>query len=238
VRYADRLGVRRYQNRQNITGTLPELIDRTAAFLSQYIQVGAEIVGFTRIDRPEYPLEALREAVVNAVVHRDYSLDGETVRIFFYTDRVEVHSPGLLPPGIVLDELIAMRAPSRPRNVVLARLLRDMPGYMERMGAGIRFMVNEMRDRALPAPEFRELHEVQVIFRNGHLLDPDVANTLNARQLAGLKLIQEHGSISSRDYCQANGVSERTALRELRDLIEREIITVRGRTRSARYYLP
>jgi ATP-dependent DNA helicase RecG len=238
IRYADRLGVRKYVNRLNITGTLPELIDKAAEFLKLYVQVGAEIVEFKRIDMPEYPLEALREAVVNAVVHRDYSLEGETIRIFFYTDRVEIHSPGLLPPGVTLTDLVQMRAPSRPRNVLLAEFMRDLPGYMERVGAGIRFMVNEMRELDLPDPEFREQHEFLVIFRNGHLVSPDVASTLSPRQLIGLQLIQEQGSITSSQYCEVTGASERTALRELRDLMEREIIVVRGRTRSARYYLP
>jgi ATP-dependent DNA helicase RecG len=238
IRYGDRLGVGKYVNRQNLTGTLPELIDKTAEFLKLYIQVGAEIVEFKRIDKPEYPLEALREAVVNAVVHRDYSLEGETIRIFFYTDRVEIHSPGLLPSGIAFDDLIAMRAPSRPRNVLLAQFMRDLPGYMERVGAGIRFMVNEMRALELPDPEFREQHEFLVIFRNGQVIAPDVANTLSPRQLIGLQLLQERGSITTNEYCEATGTSERTALRELRDMVSREIIVVRGRTRSARYYLP
>ncbi len=238
IRYADRLGVRTYVNRLTLTGTLPELIDQAAAFLTMYIQVSAEIVGFKRIDTPEYPLEALREAVVNAVVHRDYSLDGETIRIFFYTDRVEVHSPGILPPGITLTDLIQMRAPSRPRNVLLAGFMRDLPGYMERIGAGIRFMVHEVRALDLPDPEFREQHEFLVIFRNGQVVSPDVASTLSPRQLIGLQLIQQHGSITSSEYRAATGASDRTALRELRDMVDRGIIVVRGRTRSARYYLP
>lgn len=238
IRYADRLGVRKYVNRLNLTGTLPEVIDKAAEFLKLYIQVGAEIVEFKRIDKPEYPLEALREAVVNAVVHRDYSLEGETIRIFFYTDRVEVHSPGLLPPGVTLADVVEMRAPSRPRNVLLAQFMRDIPGYMERVGAGIRFMVNEMRELELPDPEFREQHEFLVLFRNGQLVSSEVASTLSSRQLIGLQLIQERGSITSSEYSEATGASERTALRELRDLVERAIIVVRGRTRSARYYLP
>ena len=65
-----------------------------------------------------------------------------------------------------------------------------------------------------------------------------MASTLSPHQLIGLQLIQEHGSITSSEYCEATGASERTALRELRDLVEREIVVVRGRTRSARYYLP
>ena len=99
-------------------------------------------------------------------------------------------------------------------------------------------MVNEMHELDLPDPEFREQHEFLMIFRNGHLVSPDVASTLSPRQLIGLQLIQECGSITSNEYCETTGASERTALRELRDLVEREIIVVRGRTRSARYYLP
>jgi ATP-dependent DNA helicase RecG len=183
IRYGDWLGVRKNVKRQNLTGTLPELIiiNKAAEFLKLYIQVGAEIIAFKRIDKPDYPLEALREAVVNAIVHRDYSLEGETIRIFFYTDRVEIHSPGLLPSGVAFGDLIAMRAPSRPRNVLLAQFMRYMPGYMERVGAGIRFMVNEMRELDLPDPEFREQHEFMVTFHNGQIVAPDVATTLSPR---------------------------------------------------------
>ncbi len=65
---------------------------------------------------------------------------------FYYPDRIEVHSPGLLPPGIRLDDLRAGQVPSWPRNPTLASLLRDVPGgYMERVGSGVVFMIGEMR---------------------------------------------------------------------------------------------
>ena len=99
-------------------------------------------------------------------------------------------------------------------------------------------MVNEMRELDLPDPEFREQHEFLVLFRNGQLVSSEVASTLSSHKLIGLQLIQERGSITSSEYREATGASERTALRELRDLVERAIIVVRGRTRSARYYLP
>lgn len=214
------------------------MIDRAQEFLTTHMRVGGEIVGFKRVDLPEYPIEALREAVVNAVVHRDYSRVGEAIRVFFYADRVEVHSPGLLPPGVALEDLVAMRAPSRPRNPVLAQFLRDIPGYMERIGAGIRMMVNEMQLMGLPAPEFVEQHEFVVIFRNGQQREEGTSVPLNPRQIIGLRLIQERGSITSTDYVDATGASDRTALRELRDMVDRGLIVVRGKTRSARYYLP
>jgi hypothetical protein len=71
IKYADTQGIRTYVDRKNFVGTLPELIDKTSSFLRQYIRVGATIRGFYREDEPEYPYEALREAVVNAVVHRE-----------------------------------------------------------------------------------------------------------------------------------------------------------------------
>src|SRR5215212_7204329 len=88
IKYADTQGIRTYVDRKNFGGTLPELIDKTSSFLRQYIRVGATIRGFYREDEPEYPYEALREAVVNAIVHRDYSRSGETVRVFMFPDRV------------------------------------------------------------------------------------------------------------------------------------------------------
>jgi ATP-dependent DNA helicase RecG len=155
--YQDNTGVRRYTDRKIIIGTLTQQIEAVEEFLRLHIQVGARIEGFRRIEEPDYSLEALREAIVNAVVHRDYSLEGEAVRVFFYTDRVEVHSPGLLLPGIDLEELRQGLVRSQPRNPVLASVMRDLPGhYMERVGSGIRFMLNQAEVLGLPAPEFKE----------------------------------------------------------------------------------
>src|SRR5437899_12967061 len=159
VLFRDELGVGRYIDRKNITGTIQELIDEAEAFLNRYVAVGARIEGWKRIDLPEYAIEALREAVVNAVIHRDYSRSGESIRIFYYTDRVEIHSPGLLLPGITVEQMERGEVRSILRNPVLAGLLRDIPGYMERVGSGIRLMLNETRGMGLPAPQFREMGE-------------------------------------------------------------------------------
>lgn len=131
VKFTDTLGVRMYIDRETVLGTPPTLVDQASSFLKQYVRVGATTRGFRREDEPEYPFEALREAVVNAIVHRDYSRAGETVRVFMYSDRVEVRSPGGLLPGISLDDLVAMRVTSIPRNPVLTGFPRDIPGYTE-----------------------------------------------------------------------------------------------------------
>ncbi|MGH2497789.1 MAG: ATP-binding protein [Ktedonobacteraceae bacterium] len=165
VLYSDELGIGTYIDRKIITGTLQEIIDETEIFLKKHIAVGAKIEGWKRIDFPEYPIEALREAIVNAIVHRDYTRIGESIRVFYYSDRIEVHNPGLLLPGITVEQLEKGEVPSRLRNQVLANLLRDIPGYMERIGSGIKLMIRETRRLGLPLPQFREMSEVVVTFR-------------------------------------------------------------------------
>jgi ATP-dependent DNA helicase RecG len=236
IRYADSLGVGKYLDRKNVSGTITEIIDTAADFLRLNIREGAEIIRFTRIDTPEYPYEALREALVNAVAHRDYSREGETIRLLFYADRVEVHSPGLLPPGVTTADLAAMRAPSRPRNPLLTQFLREIPGYMERIGSGARLMIQEMRQLGLSDPEFVEQHEFVVTFRNGQSPTNVDAAPFTPRQLLALRIIQEKGSISSQEYMDATGVAERTAVRELRDMVDRGVLMTRGKARNTRYY--
>jgi ATP-dependent DNA helicase RecG len=236
IKYADTIGVRSYLDRRNLRGTLPELINQTSLFLKQFIRVGATIRGFFREDEPEYPHEALREAVVNAIVHRDYSRLGETVRVFMYDDRVEVRSPGGLLPGISLADLVAMRVRSVPRNPVLAGYLRDRPGYMERIGSGIRFMVSEMRRMDLPDPEFTDHQDFVVTFRNGDRVAEHPG--LNERQRMGLRIVHEQGSISTPEYCAVTGAPERTGLRDLQSLVAKGLLVVRGKKRGQRFYLP
>jgi ATP-dependent DNA helicase RecG len=129
VLFRETVGASRYADRRIITGTLQELIDGAEVFLSRYIAVGAKVEGFKRIDIPEYSLEVLREAVINAVVHRDYSKRGESVRVFCYPDRVEVHNPGLLLPGITVEQMERGEVQSKLRNPTLANLLKNIPGY-------------------------------------------------------------------------------------------------------------
>lgn len=165
ILYRDTSGKQRYADRRILQGTITQQIDQAEAFFKQYVPVPARMEGFHRIDEPDYPLDALREAVVNAVVHRDYSLQGEAIRIFYYPDRIEIRNPGLLMPGIKLEDLQQGKVRSKPRNPVLATVLRDFPGgYMERVGSGISFMINQMRALGRPDPQFSEQGEFIVTF--------------------------------------------------------------------------
>ena len=173
--YRDDSGLRRYDDRRIIAGTLTGQIDEAFAFVKLYTPVAAQVVGLNRVDLPQLPLESLREAIVNAVVHRDYSLRGEAIRIFYYANRLEIHNPGLLVPGLRLEDLAAGRSRSKPRNPILASILRDMPGnYLERVGTGIPFMLNQMRQAGLPDPQFREQGEFVLTLWNTTAQPPTI----------------------------------------------------------------
>jgi len=104
------------------------------------------------VDIPEYPDFSVREAIANAVAHRDWSLDGAKARLFVFDDRLEIWSPGKLPPPITLERL---GFDQFSRNKVIARVLLEL-GYIEGVGPGIGRMREEANRMHLPEPEFRE----------------------------------------------------------------------------------
>ena len=264
VLFRETVGASRYADRKIVTGTLQDLIDETEAFLDRYIAVGARIEGWKRIDIPEHSIEVLREAVINAVVHRDYSRRGERVRVFYYPDRVEVHSPGLLLPGITVEQMERGEVQSKLRNPVLAGLLSNIPGYMEQIGSGVRFMLDETKRMELPAPQFRETSEFVVTFHKAPALRtpqsrlqyeeetlwggsedplPEVvvqdrrAEQVENRLIKGLHYVQEHGFITNGIYRQLTGVTDRTAHRDLEKLVERGRLKGTGQRAARRYVL-
>jgi predicted HTH transcriptional regulator len=255
VLYRDTLGVGGYVDRKIITGTIQELIDEAEYFLNKHMTVGAKIEGWKRIDLPDYPIEALREAVVNAVIHRDYSRRGESIRVFYYSDRIEIHSPGLLLPGITVEQMQRGDVTSKLRNPVLAGLLRDIPGYMERIGSGIRLMLNETKEMGLPPPTFKEQSEFVVTFRKAPAtkvvshevtlwseeepgLAPETRVVQEQRFVLIMQYVQEQEQITNRVYRELAGVSESTALRDLETLVERGVLKRVGKRRGRYYKLP
>lgn len=253
-------GTSRYTDKKIILGTMQELIDGAEAFLRSYMPVEGRVEGWKRIDIPEYPIEALREAIVNAVVHRDYSRYGESIRVFYYADRIEIHSPGLLLPGVTVAQMEKGEVQSRLRNPVLANLLRDIPGYMERIGSGIRFMLDETKRMGLAAPRFLEASEFVVTFLsagpsytresrvNQTLWDEDeqlYALTSSSEKILekeqrlekAMLYVREHGSITNSIYRSITGVTDKRALRDLELLVERGSLKGIGMKRGRRYEL-
>jgi ATP-dependent DNA helicase RecG len=116
----------------------------------QYAGVYSRIDGLVRSDRPFYPAAVVREALINAVAHRDYSIAGSQVRLFIFDNRLEVRSPGRLPNSMTLETIRFYNHESR--NPLLAQFLNRL-GLMEEFGAGIPTMIRIMKEHNGTEPE-------------------------------------------------------------------------------------
>jgi ATP-dependent DNA helicase RecG len=237
------------RDRADVVGPLPRVIDDGAAFVARNRRLVPRMEGIRRVDVPEYPDYSVREALANALAHRDWSLEGAKVRLFLFDDRLEIWSPGRLPPPITLERL---GYDQFSRNRLIARVLVER-GYIEEVGLGIRRMREEMARLELPEPEFREDGFSFVITfrsiapREGAVPVAPMSDAfrvllergeINERQHRGLEYTREHGTIQRSDYVQLTGVSERTALRDLVELVEKNLVEPSGgRGRSTAYRL-
>jgi ATP-dependent DNA helicase RecG len=150
VRWASSKISGEFVDRQEITGPLLDQLDGAIAFLTRYVPSPARIEGWER-NELGIPDRALREALLNAIVHRDYRAASQ-VRLFVYQDRVEILNPGLLLNHLTLDS-IRLGGISQRRNPVIASLLaRARRG--ENLGVGVPEMIDIMRESGLPEPEF------------------------------------------------------------------------------------
>jgi ATP-dependent DNA helicase RecG len=227
--------------REVARGHLAEQVRRAEAFIAANTRKGARIEGLVRTERPEYPLPAVREAIVNAVAHRDYSIRGDEIRVMIFADRIQVYSPGRLPGHVTLDNLVDERF---SRNEVIAQVLADM-GFIERLGYGIDRMIRLMREWGLPSPRFAETaNGFQVTLRGpgekwaSEGLDKWQRMELNTRQIAALEFLGKNARVTNRDYREMfPDVSEETIRRDLADLVEEGILLKMGDKRGTFYIL-
>ena len=138
--------------RQTLGGRLPEQIRGAELFLADTLGRRVRVNGWQREEELAYPPGMLREAIVNAVVHRDYRLVGSQVLLQVFSNRVEVYSPGRFPGPVTARNMLLERY---SRNEALMQVLADM-GFVERLGQGVDRILASAREWNLPAPEFRE----------------------------------------------------------------------------------
>lgn len=229
--------------REDIRGTLGDQIRRAEAFLAANMRRGMRIRGFTREEVPEYPLAVAREAVVNAVAHRDYSLRGDSIRLLMFNDRMEVYSPGRLPGHVTLDNMLHERF---SRNEIIVQVLSDL-GFIERLGYGIDRMIAAMQEADLPAPRFEETAAGfrVTLFGHGHDLvsaSPTAQRwgneLLNPRQEEAMAYVAQNGRITnSALQALAPDVSPETIRRDLADLVDRGLLMKIGEKRATYYIM-
>jgi len=259
VYYPTTAGVRdaagvRFLDNASIDGPIPVIVEETLAIVHRNMKKRALIVGAGRRDILEYPPEALREAIVNALVHRDLSPGsrGTQVQIEMYPDRLRIMNPGGLF-GAVDVEHLGDEGTSSARNGSLLKMLEDVliPGedrtVCENRGSGIRTMLAALREAGMSPPRFKDsTTSFEVTFPNHTLLDEGTVAWLQSlgrdgltdSQCTGLALMRHGEIMTNARYRAATGIADSNrATKELQDLVARELIDQTGLKRGASYTL-
>jgi ATP-dependent DNA helicase RecG len=224
----------RYSRRVEIVGPAARLVERTWQVILEETHHQSYTSGLVREDRYEYPAGAIREAVVNAVCHRDYSISGQRIEVRLFDDRMEILSPGGLPGHITLDNILEEHYSRNPR------LVRGLYywGYIEELGQGIDIIYEAMNREHHPAPELRDTgRSFAVVLRNAlDAVEQEFGDLLNERQIQAVRLLSERERITNRDYRDlCPDVSAETLRLDLRDLVEKGILLKIGDKRGTYY---
>jgi len=225
---------RRIIDSTEITALPVAAVEEAVAFVRRYLAGEIVIEGVRSTQRFPLPLPAVREAITNAVVHRDYAQIGAPIRVALYDDRLEVESPGLLPFGLTVDDLL--HGVSRLRNRVIARVFHEL-GLIEQWGSGVQRMVDTCREAGIETPSLEEIgphfRVTMRIGRKARLPLADVERTI-------LAALGEGSGLRTRELAERIGWSVRATRLRLQRLIEHGLVVEIGSgptDPNRRYYL-
>lgn len=246
IRIARFRGVDRIEtiDSQEVKGLIYKMLGDVESFFKRNTRLANKIVEFKRVDIPEYPFEAIREAVINAIAHRNYNRTGAPIMVAIFDDRIEVRNPGGLLPGLNIKKLEGHHA---TRNEAICNIFHETLD-MERFGTGIGKMKKYMKAHGLPDPELSEEGDYFVVKFYGpgdKILDlvpsiPEERQTdlkklgLNERQIEALRLmVNDKQAMEIVVYCKHFHVNEKTARRDFKQLIETGLVQKIGSTKGA-----
>lgn len=217
-------------------GTLFEQLEQALAFVARNTRQAIKITGRPEHERvPEYPDAAIREAIINAICHRDYT-EGGHVQIRIFESGLEVWNPGKLPHDISIESLYTTHH-SRPRNRIIADAFYRAR-LIEHWGTGTVRIVKACEDRGMARPEFKTNPGVFILRFSSKAIEADQKTApLTDRQLKTLEYIKEHGSITSSQYQKLFDVKERQSRRDLGAMVKQGALIVQGKGPSLRYVM-
>ncbi len=230
-------GLAGYSRREELIGPVPRLIEATWNLVWSEMAISAVVKGLEREETFEYPQFAVREALVNAICHRDYRLRGRRIEVRMFSDRLEVISPGGLPGFITVENIKDEHFSRNPRLV--GGLFHW--GYIEELGLGIDRMMEVMEQAGHSPPKFdARPYSFALSLHNERSLPelPEWSRDTNHRQARALQYIRETGSITNREYRGLiHTVSAETLRLDLVDLVEKGILTRLGAKKGTYYVL-
>ncbi len=212
----------RFADQVEIDEHLPKAVESVISFIERHTRNGLRIGRVRRENRPEYPQEAVREAVVNAVVHADYAIRGAGTKVGIFDDRIEITNPGFLPFGLTLEA--ALSGVSQLRNRVIGRVFRELE-LIEQWGSGMGRMIAGCAEAGLAAPRFEEIGTNFRVILSNKRAEVAARPAWHAKLLGRLA---EQGRVSTREAAALWGTSDRAARARLRKLVDDGVLAEVG----------
>lgn len=228
-----------FLDRKEYKNDLFTQLENAENFIKNHISLSSEIKGLQREDKYEIPIQAIREALVNAVIHRDYSNFGRDVKIGVYDDMVNIVSPGGFPSTITQEDILEGR--SEIRNKVIARVFKEL-NYIEQWGSGIRRIKSSCKNVGLLEPDIIEKGDFVDVSLYRGLLSINSKNggfsDLNEQESKIIDFLNTRdGKIKTKDVKNILNVEERRAREVLKGLVDRQFIIKKGKGPSTFYEL-
>jgi len=220
-----------------VHGNLFEQVEKTIELLfTKYIKAMISYEGIYRIETFEYPKEAVREALLNAVSHKDYA-SGYPIQISVYLDKLMIWNEGTLPENWTVERLLT-KHPSKPYNPDIANAF-FRSGYVEAWGRGIEKIIIQCVEAGLPAPIFNvEGNDFWTIFRKDRYNEQSLKELgLNERQIKAMLYVKEKGKITNGEYQTINETTTKTSFRDLEELLNLNILKKVGENKGTYYEL-
>ncbi|GAB4223921.1 MAG: hypothetical protein Tsb005_20180 [Gammaproteobacteria bacterium] len=211
-------------------------VEEAMSFVKKYAYQRIEIQSMRHKKQWNVPLNAVREAMINAVVHADYAKQGSFIRLAFFDDRIEIDNPGLLLFGLTIDDL--MEGVSKLRNRVIARVFHQL-GLIEQWGSGIRRIITECQKAGLAMPKFEELAtHFRVTIYLHQRMEPQLDN-VEKKLIKYLDKMATQGA-STADIAKIIALSPRATRTRLKKLVDAGLIMEMASSEqdpNRRYYL-
>lgn len=232
---------------KEFSGNLFNQINDALDFIKKHINVKFDInvkdltlEKLSRKDIWDYPLDAIREAIINAVIHRDYN-DNSWVEIRIYDDKIWINNPGKLLSPLTVEDLKMPYHQTKTRNPLLAKVFY-YAGLIEQWGTGTTKMIDLCRTSNLPEPEFLNRQEgigsFTVIFYKDIYTPENMKKMgLNERQIKAILYLKENGKITNKEYRMINNISDEGARLDLLDLVKKDILKQEGKGKNTYYTL-
>jgi ATP-dependent DNA helicase RecG len=215
-------------------GNIIDQREDAVEFVKEHIKLHAKIVETERVETWEYPIEAVREAITNAVCHRDYEISSN-VQVRIFDDRIEVWGCGLLPKPLTVDDL-RKKHDSILRNPQIGKCF-FLIKFIEQWGTGTNRIISECLKYGLPEPLFEEVAgNLVVTFRKTKFTEDYLKQLgLNERQIKAIHYLKENKQITRRKYSSLFNCSTRTAFNDLQAMIDKKILKRKGKGKYTYY---